>query len=143
MVYDSRYLDQNLLQVVDPVLERNAFFAHVENRLLCMIFDERKNIRKKALNYIKQARVNGFYNQKFEVPKINYNAEDYADMIDFTSVNITEPPLLSNFTFEELYEIAEEGKNYDTDIYYIPCHTQAVERGVKLVTEALARYTTD
>ena len=57
-------------------------------------------------------------------------------MIDFTSVNITEPPLSSNFTFEEINEIVGEGKNYDTDIYYIPCHTQAVERGVKLVTKA-------
>ncbi|KAJ8888563.1 hypothetical protein PR048_008054 [Dryococelus australis] len=33
----SLYLSEDLLQVVDPVIERNAFFAHLENLLLAMI----------------------------------------------------------------------------------------------------------
>lgn len=36
----SRYLPENLLQIIDPVIERNAFFVHPENLLLAMIMDE-------------------------------------------------------------------------------------------------------
>ncbi len=39
-IQTSRFLPENLLQVVDPVIERNSFFAHPENLLLSMIVDK-------------------------------------------------------------------------------------------------------
>jgi hypothetical protein len=41
----TRYLPEELLQVVDPVLQR-INFAHPENVLLVMVTDERKQIRE-------------------------------------------------------------------------------------------------
>ncbi len=52
----SRYLSDNLKQVVDPVIERNAFFAHNENLLFAMIFDKRAHIRELGLRRVLKGR---------------------------------------------------------------------------------------
>ena len=77
------------------------------------------------------------------VPDINFNAISYEDMIDW-SVEISEPPLTADFSNDEF---AEYIKTSDlpklpsislgaTSLNNIPCHSQAVERNVKLVSEA-------
>ncbi|GBL95628.1 hypothetical protein AVEN_24831-1 [Araneus ventricosus] len=45
-------------------------------------------------------------------------------------------PPISDLTVEELKSIAENGFIKDLQIHKFPCHTQSVERCVKLVTEA-------
>ncbi|CAH2100076.1 unnamed protein product [Euphydryas editha] len=55
-IQTSRYLSDDLKKVVHPVIERNAFFAHPENILIAMIFDERKHIRELGLRRIYKAR---------------------------------------------------------------------------------------
>ncbi len=40
----SRYLSKELLDIIDPVIQRNGYFGHPENLLLAMISDERENI---------------------------------------------------------------------------------------------------
>lgn len=59
-------------------------------------------------------------------------------MIDFKSIEITEPPLLSSFSLRELEQLV--ACEFDPKIKNIPCHTQAVERTVKMVTEASKRF---
>ena len=86
MIFRSRYLSDDLKAVIDPILQRNAFFAHQENILVAMLHDSRKHIRELALKRIMVAR-----NQQepssdpreFKVPKLNFHARDYTDMIDF------------------------------------------------------------
>ena len=46
--------------------------------------------------------------------------------------SVTPPPLLSEYTEDQLRSIVDTQRS----IQLIPCHTQAVERGVKLVTES-------
>ena len=41
----SRYLDSQLKSVVDPVIQRNAYFIHPENLLICMLADNRTHIK--------------------------------------------------------------------------------------------------
>lgn len=48
--------------------------------------------------------------------------------------NATEPPLTKRLSPQEVWDIAF--RKATPDFAAIPCHTQAVERGVKLVTEA-------
>ncbi|GBM46713.1 hypothetical protein AVEN_79793-1 [Araneus ventricosus] len=48
----SRYLSQDLKDVVTGVICRNPFFAHPENILLCMLKDERPYIRELAARRI-------------------------------------------------------------------------------------------
>ncbi|GBM37687.1 hypothetical protein AVEN_9971-1 [Araneus ventricosus] len=44
VIESSRFLSENLLKVIDPVIQRNAFFAHPENLLLNMIVDRSDRI---------------------------------------------------------------------------------------------------
>jgi hypothetical protein len=74
--------------------------------------------------------------RNFRVPQINFSAGDYTDLIFWTDIDVTEPPLLANLSGDNLQNIIETG---ETDQYLfakLPCYTQAVERCVKLVTEA-------
>ena len=52
VIQQSRYLSQELRDKVDPVLQRNAYFAHPENLLLAIISDERQYIRELELRRI-------------------------------------------------------------------------------------------
>ena len=71
--------------------------------------------------------------RKFLIPKINFNAKDYTEMIDWT-IDITEPPLTKDFSKAAIQSfIYDPPKN--SDIFKYPCHTQVVERHIKLVSE--------
>lgn len=59
------------------------------------------------------------------------------DLIDWQSVTVTEPPLTRDIPNETLKEMILNNIN-EINILQYPCHTQAVERCVKLVTEASA-----
>ena len=49
---------------------------------------------------------------------------------------ITPPPLLRNFTDEDLTKLIQTGIRLQPDFESFPIHTQAVEHCVKLVAEA-------
>lgn len=62
-------------------------------------------------------------------------------MIDWQEIAVTEPPILRNIeiTNENITALSSQkitDTDFDVDVYDLPCHTQAVERTVKLVTEA-------
>src|SRR6218665_1943268 len=42
MIVKSRYLSPKHKKIVDPVIHRNAYFAHPENLLLAMMTDHRR-----------------------------------------------------------------------------------------------------
>lgn len=110
--------------------------AHPEHMLLAMLFDPRKHIRVLASKRIEKARQSDVRDIRvFKPPQINFDAEDYIDLIDWQSTTITEPPLISSFSKEEIESIVHLG-NSDRKEFKIPSHTQAVERIVKEVTEA-------
>ena len=72
--------------------------------------------------------------RKFVFPKVNFSATSYTELIDWESAKLTEPPFTLDFKEADLFAIKEaplEVPNY-------PCHTQAVERAIKLVSEASA-----
>ncbi len=46
VVKTTRHLPDNIKQIIDPVIQRNAFFCHPENMMLAMIMDERPHIRE-------------------------------------------------------------------------------------------------
>ena len=52
-IQTSRYLSDDLLQVVNPVIGHNAFFAHPEHLLLAMIIDDREHIRELGYRILK------------------------------------------------------------------------------------------
>ncbi|XP_055922808.1 uncharacterized protein LOC129953593 [Eupeodes corollae] len=112
LIKASKYLPKNLKAIVHPVIERNAYFCHPENILLAMLADSRSHVRELGLRRILKSR---------------------ADI----QVKITEPPLTRKISDDDLRAMVQNvPENIELSKY--PCHTQAVERCIKLVTEASA-----
>ena len=68
----------------------------------------------------------------FIVPKINFKATSYPDLIDWETAIFSEPPMTMSLSKEEILEFVETPMTVPN----YPCHTQAVERTIKLVTDA-------
>ena len=66
----------------------------------------------------------------FQVSKINQEAMQLIDLLPSVGDCTTEPPLLKDFSNEELQKFAKNPL-----VVRVPCHSQAVERCIKLVSE--------
>lgn len=136
LIKNSRYLPSELKVVIDPVIQRNAYFAHPENLLLSLLTDEQQHLREIAVNKIMNARnspVTGNKPRVFEVPEINFNAICYNEIINWPEIDF-DPPILRNYSNEDLMQMTTSNEHFIFN--KLPCHTQAVERTVKVVTEA-------
>ena len=60
--------------------------------------------------------------RKYVVPKINFKATSYTQLIDLRGAGITEPPLT--------LALSDAFKTTPFEVPNYPCHTQAVERAV-------------
>lgn len=147
IVKSSQFLPPVYRKYVNENIAINSYFAHAENITLAMLNDEDEHIRRKGWNRILSARENAPKTKSirvFRVPDINFSCTNYLDLIDYDKAEHTNPPILIDFPFtradiDELsskrileHEFAKHLKN-------LPCHTQAVERSVKLVAEASQR----
>ena len=72
--------------------------------------------------------------RQFCPPKMNFNAHTLSSLINWQEEGRFEPPCLRNITDDELEQFVESGDS--PTVPNFPCHTQAVERSIKLVTEA-------
>ena len=70
--------------------------------------------------------------REFKVPDINFKAKSYPDLIDWKKVTFSEPPMTMSLSREEVLAFVDK----PLIIPGFNCHTQAVERAIKLVTEA-------
>ena len=141
-----------------PVVERNAFFAHPENILLGMLGSEDEEIRRLGVNKVLSFRkeiprynINPDYEngrtqeeietqsgiRKFQVPKININADVFYRMVDVDDISVQEPPLLKHLSTHDIENI----RSVPLKLGH-PCHNQKVERHIKLVSEASGVVTT-
>lgn len=100
-----------------------------------MLLDDRDHIRELALRRIIKARkaVSPTKRRIFKTPKVNFSAEDYTELIVWHECQITPPPVLQHISINELRIMVQDKT---LEIVDFPCHTQSVERCVKLVTEA-------
>lgn len=104
-----------------------------------MLTDDRPAIRILALRRILKTRdqsQNSINVRKFQVPEINFEADEYYEMIPYANYLHNEPPLTKSISVEELKSYIESNENLTFPNY--PCHSQSVERCVRLVTEAAA-----
>lgn len=102
LVKSSRYLEKNLYEVVKQVCKDNAYFAHSENLLLAMIYDDNPEVRRMGYHKILCARdaseVNYGEVRDYHAPSINFNCEKYYDLIDW-ELDYTEPPFTRMRTY--------------------------------------------
>ena len=158
----EKFPNKRIKDISMKVIQRNAFFAHPENVLLAMMGDEDADVRRIAVNKIQAIRGNlpnfviesgqfdsGTIEQsdeedqpsassnldseirRFLIPKLNTNAKVYHKLVNLNSPDVTEPPATKQYRNDEIEII----RNVPLVLKH-PCHNQAVERHVKLVTEA-------
>ncbi|GBO15918.1 hypothetical protein AVEN_18469-1 [Araneus ventricosus] len=74
---------------------------------------------------------------RFIIPAVNFRAADYVDRIDWQACNVTPPAVRSHISCHVLLKMIQDDVPMDgRDFIKSPSHMQAVERIVKLVTEA-------
>ncbi|GBN97407.1 hypothetical protein AVEN_219435-1 [Araneus ventricosus] len=70
-ISSSRYLPKKFLDIIEPVISRNAYFSAPENMLLAMVTHERCHIRTLAARQIIKAReigTDGNCDRRFVIP---------------------------------------------------------------------------
>ena len=86
--------------------------------------EETSQIRSTKRDITEESR----FIRKFKVPKINTKAKVYHKMVNISSPDVTEPPVISGLTDEEILN--------DSLVLKHPCHTQALERSIKVLSAA-------
>ena len=159
--------NKKVTQIALKVLKRNAFFAHQENILLSMLADDDKMVRHLAVSKILSMHVKSNFSidtefeaskdqadvavedksageenksgevsgsvRKFKMPTINENAKVYYKLVNLNLEESYEPPAIRNLSNMEIERIAMQKL-----VLSQPCHNQAVERHIKIVTEVSA-----
>lgn len=72
--------------------------------------------------------------RKFNVPKVITNADAYYKLVDMDIANITEPPIIMSYTDAEVRGFRDQKL-----VLKHPCHNQAVERHIKVVSESSSK----
>ena len=107
-----KLLPASVVEIVKPYVSRNAYNAHPENLLLAMLDDDDVDVRRKAVNIIKTIRTEhqppNRPLREFRVPEIDYDADNYHSLIDWESLQLTEPPLTYDLTNDDLDKIIDE-----------------------------------
>ena len=145
MIRRIKHLSETLRkEVLESMVKRGAYYAHQENVLIAMINDDNMTIRElgfrrilKARRKSEKTRRNSSIIRQFDIPKINIKAEHYSGLLHWERDHQrTEPPITMAISKEELCAWIRDEKKLDEKLFDFPCHTQAVERCFKLVTES-------
>lgn len=131
----QKLLSPHIRKVTWPVIQRNAYWAHQENVLLAMLASQDEATRRAAVDKIKAIRqapqTSRRHVRQFRAPVIQQAASTLRDLLPPLEECLLEPPLTSALPDEELDKVVQQ--SYSSDI---PCHSQGVERCVRMVTEA-------
>lgn len=138
----SRQLqNKELTAVVQKTLKHNPFFSHPENVLVSALADSDISVRRFAAQKVINVRMS--HREADSVRKvsrslfsINFDANNYHDLVNWDDSVITSPPVLGNFSDDELLTMIEEGP---LPVPKLPCHSQAVERTVKEVSRVSSK----
>lgn len=138
----TRYLQPNLRNIVDGVIQNNSYYAHPENILLTMLFDDRKPIRDRAIKKILHYREKLYDPSILRVYKkyiLNFDATDYVNMVDMNNDDILfEPAFTRQIPYDHLVEYLDFDEPPLADPQ-IPMHIQGTERHVQLLTSVSKR----
>ena len=128
-----RQLPLQLQNFIQPVIQRNAFWCHPEVVLLGMAADQDPHVRERAVQVIMECRQKPREQVRpYVLPKVNFSAGNFTELLDRSAEDITEPPLTMAFSDAEIRDICAAPLGMGA----FPVHTVAVERAVKVVTEA-------
>ena len=137
LINKSRFLPSRYRTVVDKVLQHNSYFAHSENILLAMLHDDSPAIRELAARRILKVRDQGETSsiRTFQLPKLIFDAPTYYSMINWQECQLQEPPITRKFSNQFIEDTIIAKKDL-LPLTNLVNHTQAVERIIKMVTDA-------
>ncbi|GBM71293.1 hypothetical protein AVEN_173865-1 [Araneus ventricosus] len=129
----SCYLPKKYRDIIEIVIFVNAYFAAPEN----MLTDERCHMR--TLSVRESSRQEKFTQLEmvFATTAVNFGATDYVDHIDWQAFYVTPSTILRHVSCHELLKMIKDDVPMNRwDFIKFLSHTQAVDRILKLVTEA-------
>lgn len=136
LILKSQFLPEKYRTIVNKVIQNNSYFAHSENLLLAMIYDTNDVIRKLGISRIIKARTAGQTSlRQFKLPKLMFDAQEYHFMINWQTTQLAEPPVTKHLSTDLLTDI-QRGSADLPPLTSFCNNTQAVERCIKMVTDA-------
>lgn len=134
---------KEVLDLVMPTVRRSAWYAHSEAIIQTLLCSEDQKERIKGVERILAIRGAGDLDAQQgdssvrtrRTPDINRDASSIGDLISW-SEGVSEPPLTCSLSTSEVKNFI----NTPMEVLNWPCHTQGIERVVKMVTEASAKY---
>ncbi|KAG0718100.1 hypothetical protein GWK47_007861 [Chionoecetes opilio] len=134
---------KEVLDIVMPTVKRSVWYAHSEAILQTMLCSEDQKERFWGVERILAIRGDGDPDAQLgdsivrtrRTPDINCDASSIGDLISW-SEDVSEPPLTCSLSTSEVKNFV----NTPMEVLNWPCHTQSIERVIKMVTEASAKY---
>ncbi|GBM12297.1 hypothetical protein AVEN_155296-1 [Araneus ventricosus] len=127
MIFLARQLPDNVKKIIYKVFSNIAYLAHPEHLLLTMLHDSRKHIQELAVRSIHVARYKKTKNSdglRFsKLPKLNFEAADYIDLIEWCNCVVTEPLLTVHINDKDFKEMCKEEQFPVLTFEEFPCHT--------------------
>ena len=132
---------EEVQNIVKPVVQRNAYFADPALLLCSMLESEDNTLRHKAVSIIQQIKskpqtpprahvLKGI--RKHVNPTLQWGSRNWWEIIELEKARIDEPRILERITNDELENMLQTPACFPK----YPCHSQSVERAVKLVSTA-------
>ena len=132
-----RLLPKTTRTIVQPYVK--SWHAHPENLLVPLLCSEDTSDRNFAVEKILKLRnesdVGDSSPRIFLPPPLNFKARSLVDLIDWKEVPVTESRLTSDLTLAEINDLRET----PLQVPPYPCHTQAVERMIRELTDVAQR----
>jgi len=135
------------------VLQRNAYFAHSENVILGMLAEDDENIRRRAVDKILALRSEASATTGMESSNLESSSKDVVRQFEVPKSNVEATHFYELTNLDSIKDISQTLDVMDSDdtsiaqmlttplVLQHPCHNQAVERHVKLVSEAASVVT--
>ena len=138
-------LSEEDLSVFHDSLLNNNFMMNHELILVALLGDPDQSKRQIAFDKIIEVRKKGPSPpgeiREFEKPSrdvINFDAAEYHQMIKWSKVKVTEPPVTFPLSEKDLLDIVNGEKSFKSHLGNMYCHTQSAERAVANTTLAAA-----
>ena len=135
----------DVIGIVSPAVKRAAWYAHSEHVIQTLLCSNEKDERTLGVNAILKIRGDGEWEVQLgnasvrvrKTPEIELDATSLLELLNCQKVH-HEPPLTCDLTTSQVKQII----NAPMEVPDWPCHTQSIERVVKMVTEASGRFFT-
>ena len=125
--------EKDIAGITLPIIQRNCFCLQLGNFLAALLYSKEENHRAQAMKKILESRTNPILIPRHGekngmrinvIPTINFNSQEWSMLINLEDVE--------EFNDEVIANIAQNRGTPPN----IPCHSQTVERAVKLTSDS-------